>query len=240
MAGPEILPSGAESIDESTSRVTTPEYGSVESVTYSGPVAQIEAKEDELSAEADLLGNIASLEYQDRAGRATLRVNYRRLWLSVDPADQSVQELNSFDVTRPIYSAPYFATLTNAEIITVRDYFEQSIAAAAGWSALQNRLYGHLAHGQEVYYEPAYELVLTWTTTSTTNLLVASSNQNTVQTRPSLSGALSNLIDALPSGEWLKRPTQVTSIGSGRWQVRVTYQWAPAWSVIYGGTFTGA
>jgi Tfp pilus assembly protein PilN len=68
---------------------------------------------------------------------------------------------------------------------------------------------------------------------------VASANPNTVTALPRLSNALNKLIDSLPTGEWLKKPTTVQNAGRKGWTVTLTYQWAPQWSIIYGGTFTG-
>jgi hypothetical protein len=50
---------------------------------------------------------------------------------------------------------------------------------------------------------------------------------------------MSRLIDDLPKGEWLKKPTVVQSAGNGFFTVRVTYLWAKKWSVVYGGSETG-
>jgi hypothetical protein len=60
-----------------------------------------------------------------------------------------------------------------------------------------------------------------------------------VQDLPEMSSRLKNQIDALPTGEWLKKPTQVRYLGKEGTDVSLEYQWAPKWSVIYGGTFTG-
>ena len=242
---PEITPSGADPLTQETTRVTTPEFGSVESLTFNGPVSQLETKEAEYLAETGITGEVASMELRHRAGQGSLRVNFRRVWLSIDPENQSVQELNAFDVVRPIYLAPYFSTMTNAQILAVRSAFENQLTgvefsdASASWTTLQDRLYGHLTHGAESYLETAYELMITWRTTSTAQLNIASSNPNEVVTRPALSGPLDRMIDELPAGEWLKKPTVVQSEGRGQFMVRTSYQWAKEWSVVYGGSFTG-
>jgi hypothetical protein len=104
---------------------------------------------------------------------------------------------------------------------------------------LEQELFGHLVHGQETYIETAYEFRQTWVVESTKALKLASSNANTVQDLPPLGKTLENLIDSLPSGEWLKKPTTCRSLGKNGWEVTVTYQYAKKWSVIYGGSFTG-
>jgi hypothetical protein len=215
---------------------------------------------DAYEAETTIGGNIASMELRTGRGRGTLRVNFRRVWLELDPFEQAIQELNSFDVVRPIYTSPYFREIKTDLIASVRDVAEQQLkptevdAAAAAHDAdpeavgewgLRSaegkawELLGHLQMGMETYVETAYEFTKTWRTTSTESLRVASSDINTVQELPSLSGVMSRLIDSLPVGEWLKKPTTVQSAGGGYFTVRVAYLWAPKWSVVYGGTEDG-
>jgi hypothetical protein len=170
-------------------------------------------------------------------GRGELEVVYRQL---VETADiDGTQELYGVDVSRDIYSAPYFESLSNAAIIDVRRVFEAQGTPDDEWSQLQKRLFGHLAHGQEQYTDTYYELRWTVKTTSRQLKKVNVSDVNTVQGLPRLAPVLTNLIDTLPSGEWLYKPVQVVSIGRNGWQVVRTWQWAKTWSVIYGGTFTG-
>jgi hypothetical protein len=151
------------------------------------------------------------------------------------------------DVNRSIYLAPYFAALTSYEILAVRKAYEDQGEADAGWGALQNQLFGHLVHGQEEYLETAYILRQTFRTNSTRSIRKAASQINQVckpvnatgPDFPNLSSKMKAQVDALPSGEWLKRPTQVRYIGKDGTDVSLEFQWAPKWSVVYGGTFTG-
>jgi len=239
---PEILPSGATPYEVRTRRTTVPKSGSVTTKVYDGTVASIEALESQIAAGATVTGNIASLEFEGARGRATLAVNYRRLGLDLAPGhDDAIQELYGSDHLVDILQAPYFATLTPAEILEVYDAIDQGAGQDpnATWSAKQKQLYGHRIRKQEQFIETRYELRQTWRTASTQQLKIASANPNTVQKPPKLGAVLFALIDALPDGEWLKKPTVVASAGKAGWTVTVVYQWAPSISILYGGTFTG-
>jgi hypothetical protein len=243
---PEILPTSENGIEETLIETVTPEFGSQDVKEYSGPVAAlVEYRNTFIGA-----NNVGSMELRTSRGRGTLRVNFNRVWEEVDVQDQAVQELNSFDVVRPIECAPYFRMMTLDLMASVRRAHEDQltpaelavVAEADSWGeagGLPYKLLGHLRLGQDSYVETAYEFSKTWRTTSTATLRIASSNPNTVQDLPALSGVMARLIDALPDGEWLKKPTTVQSVGGGFFSVRVSYLWAPKWSVIYGGTETG-
>lgn len=187
----------------------------------------------------DIPGSVferVSTVVQSNKGRGALEIRYRMK--AIDDGD-GLQELFGVDIVRDIYAADYFSSLTNAEIIAVREAFENREEMDGAWSQLQKRLYGHLNHGQESYTDTYYELRLSWNTTSDRNLQISADNPNTVQPLPTLKPALQNLIDGLPSGEWLKKPAHVVSAAKQGWQVQLSYIWAKEWSVIYGGTFTG-
>jgi hypothetical protein len=243
---PEILPTSENGIEETLIETVTPEFGSQDVKEYSGPMAAlIEYRNTFIGA-----NNVGSMELRTSRGRGTLRVNFNRVWEEVDVQDQAVQELNSFDVVRPIECAPYFRTMTLALMASVRKAHEgqltdaeiTAVATADGWGeagGLPYKLLGHLRLGQDSYVETAYEFSKTWRSTSTRQIRIASGSINQVVDLPTLSGVMARLIDGLPEGEWLKKPTTVQSAGGGFFSVRVSYLWAPKWSVIYGGTETG-
>jgi hypothetical protein len=233
----DVLPSTAMGYDQRTEKVEIPNEGITTTVTETGTVAAIETRLAYYRAQAMLSGDVASLMTSTYNGRASLTVAYER-----EPSDirrLGIQELAAFDVIRDIKCAPYFESLTNDEISEVQLNWDNREGADILWSDLQLKLYGHLSHGQESYIETAYEFRQTFQTTSVRKLRKATSNPNTVRSLPQLTGTLENLIDALPDGEWLKKPTSVTYAGRKGWTVTLVYQWAPKWSVIYGGSFTG-
>jgi hypothetical protein len=67
-----------------------------------------------------------------------------------------------------------------------------------------------------------------------------------VRDLPALNTTIQKLVRDIkwinPSGtevdyEWLKKPTQLTYAGNGKWNLVERWIGAPTWSVIYGGTF---
>jgi hypothetical protein len=186
--------------------------------------------------------DISSIVLDHSAGRAVLTINYDRQ--DDDIRRLGVQELYAVDVVRDIKAAPYFAALLDNEAADVQASWDNRLTTDkiknyATWNNLQKALFGHMTHGQESYTETAYEFRQTFQTTSTKVLKASTANPNTVQTLPELTRSLQNLVDAMPTGEWLKKPTTVNYAGRKGWTVSKTYLWAPKWSVIYGGTFTG-
>lgn len=236
----EILPNGTAAYYQEVEEVETPEDGIVRTVTETGEKASIDNRRTFYRSQALMFtSGISAIVYRSSNGRATLTVSYGRVAQQGEVYDDQVQELSGVDVVRDIKCSPYFAELTNDQVTAVQLAWDERSGAVSTWSNLQKSLYGHMAHGQESYVETAYEFRQVFQTTSTSQIRKAASNPNTVQNLPSLSPALSNLIDELPSGEWLKKPTTVQYAGKRGWTVSQTYQWAPKWSVIYGGTFTG-
>lgn len=240
----EILPSTADGYDYTESELELPGDVTALTRTESGPVATMRARQlywrNQAISGAE---RIASIDFQQSgAGRAVLTITFDRspaMFGSFGDQDE-LQELNSFDVVKDIKSAPYFESLTNAQMAVVVTRYESNVPGIdSGWTDLQKALYGHLAHGQESYLETAYEFRQTFQTNSNRLLRASTSNPNTVQNLPSLTASLQRLIDTLPDGEWLKKPTNVQYLGRKGWLVSITYQWAPKWSIIYGGSFTG-
>lgn len=251
MAGIEIAPAGDTGITFTVKRVT-PVGGRPTTVkTYRGPVAAIQALEASLLAATPSLSGLASTEVtENENGRAELIANYERATLgnNVPGIEDAIQELNPVEIVRDIFSADYFKTLTNDQILEVRNLYENKIGNYEGfdsswittmWNALQLKLYGHLTHGQDSYFYTAYEFKQTWKTTSDRALRKSLADPNTVTDLPSLNSTMQKLVSSLPTLEWLKKPTQVNYIGRGYWAVSETWMGLPQWSVIYGGTFTG-
>lgn len=236
----EILPSTAQPYDEKFSSLETTD-GYVESREFTGEKTALEALKATYTAQIGLFNSgVTSVQWSDLNGRAVLTVYYERKTRTITLGDDgSIQELYALDVVRDIKCAPYFESLSDAEMSAVQLRWDSRLGADSGWNDLQKQLYAHMAKGQESYNETAYEFRQTFQTSSSKQLRAASSDPNTVQELPNLSGAMKKLIDSLPDGEWLKKPTSVQFAGPRGYTVTLVYQWAPKWSVIYGGTFTG-
>ena len=236
----EILPNTDDGLDEAFEREWSPESLRVETVTETGPTSKLETRWTHYQNLARITTKIASIKMQAKNGRGSLVIRYgRESDIGDRKDDEAIQELAQADLSRDILTATYFATLTNPQIIAVRRAFEEQLGVDSDWNNLQKSLYGHLAHGQTVHWETIYILRMSWKTASIRQLQIASANPNEVAELPALTPTIRALVKGLPEGEWLKRPTQVLGVGQGFYNVQIEYHWAPKWSVIYGGTFTG-
>jgi hypothetical protein len=246
--GTQTSPSAADPLTLTVIRTTAIGSGQITQERYEGPVADLEAKEAALIAGSGL-SKLSQLVLTHSEGRGALQASYERLASGIGPEDESIQELYGIDIIRDIFTAPYWKAqgLTNADIMKVRNLWERQIPEAdpmydqltSGWPPACYTLYGHLVNGQDSYIDTMYELRETYRVTSARSLRKASSDPNKVVTLPALGQTLRSLIDSLPAGEWLKKPTVVLSVGRNFWDVKTVYHLMPKWSVIYGGTFTG-
>jgi hypothetical protein len=240
----EILPSTGDALHGVDWRVQTaiiPGEREKTTRTETGPQDLIAARLAYWRLWSDTNTNIASMTHEEGdRGRASLVIAFEPA-ISTSDIQQNetygVQELRAFDVVKDIRCANYFAALTVAQCEAVYKVWEEHGAIVGAWVAKQKALFGHLAHGQESFLETCYEFSQTFQTTSKKALKKSASNPNTVQALPALSPTMQNLVDSLPSGEWLKKPPQAQYLGRGRWQVDQSWHWAPKWSKIYGGTW---
>lgn len=240
---PEVYPSTAEPRDERVAASYQPGEGEHITTTISGTAADIEALYGLAKVSAsNPPSRVTSLTFEKRNGRGTIsQVEARVLggwWGSVE-GRTGKQELLAIDVIRPIWAAPYW-DLGYVQLGEVRRAYEDGVLEVDGdWDLKQKQLFGHLVNGYESYYETAYVFRRTFNASSGRLLAANTSVVNQVAPLPSLSPTLTRLIDALPTGEWLKRPTSVRNLERNGWEVSEEYLWAPKWSVVYGGTFTG-
>jgi len=231
-------------------------------IVYTGPISLVQAKRDELRTIGEQGtgvvipdGNgevtdprgvaLRSITYGTQKGRGTLTVNFEDIpavgntdALAEDYAEGGTEflELSGVDVVRDIKTAPYFDALSSADKLAVQQTFDDRLPPDSSFTALMDTLYGHLANGQEGYLQTSYELRRTYTTSSTKEAKVSAANSNTVQALPDI-GRLQKLVGTLPAGEWLKKPTTVNYERQAGWRVTEHYQWAPKWSIVYGGTW---
>jgi hypothetical protein len=240
----EILPSTSDGIEESTTYQWTPDQGEQQIDTKTGAASDLLPLYEQEKIAALFSSTISGIGLQTQRGRGTLTVtNARVIDQGQDPIIAGgLQELIGVDVVLPIYRAPYFQTLTTAEVAEVRTAIEDGLTNPEGVVSGGNKayqLFGHLLLGYDSYYETAYLFRRTFRTSRSQQVQLAASNPNTVQNLPQLSTTLQNLIDTLPVGEWLKRTVDVRYLGREGWDVSDSYLWAPKWSIVYGGTFTG-
>lgn len=256
----EMLPPSSDGLEQSVTE-TTPVGGAVTKVvTYSGPVDLLTAKRAALLAATPALNGLASTVLNHSRGRGTLTCNYERInpYLNPPSYEDAIQELRGFKLVRDIYTAEYFSSLTDDQILDVRNLYEQKTGGDphynkdtiyAGFVDKQKELYGHLTHGQESYIYTAYELTQSWKTTSDRRIAKSCSEANRVaKVLPKLNSTTRKMITSLKfdngtvlsDGEWLKDPPELTYLGKGYWLVAERWVGLPKHSVIYGGTFKGA
>ena len=256
----EILPSTTDPLTY-TRRRTRPVGGrqSTED-TWTGPLANVLVKEAALWAGKSALTGLASLEVTEQDnGRAVLVARYEPSTLgnNVPGREDAIQELRRLKVVRDIYTAPYFSSLTSDEVIEVRNFFERgisdpvspSLSGGPNFTDLQDKLYGHLAKGQESYEDIAYEFAQSWRTTSDKRIRLACSGALRVSALPKLNATTALLVKDIKwtdsagaphEFEWRKEPTECTYAGRGYYDLVERWIGLPQWSVMYGGTFTGA
>lgn len=240
----EILPTGNDGIETKTTKSWTPDRGEEVSTVKTGTAAALEASYQSEKTAAAFNSAISDITLDLSKGRGTLTIkNARTISTAPDPTTGGNQELLSVDVARAIFLAPYFAAVTSKQVAQIRRMIDDGIDDPTGYfstnATLCYRLFAHMVGGYESYYETAYLFRRSFRTTSSKVVRVAAGNINTVQTLPALSRTLTNLIDSLPAGEWLKRPVQCRYQGRDGWDIVEEYLWSPKWSIVYGGTFTG-
>lgn len=241
----EILPTSSDGVETETTKSWTPDAGETLVTRKQGDTSSVDALYEAAKISVSPTTKITGLSVVSSRGRGTMtqnEVNVSGSFQSVYSLNDSdgLQELLAIDVIRPLYAAPYFKTLTYDEIASVTVSIASRATTVTGsWNALQKTLFKHLVMGRTTYYETAYVFRRSFRTPAGKVLNKAVNDQNTVVTLPSLSKSMGDLIATLPTGEWLKRPTQVRYLGKDGWDVSEEYLWSPQWSIVYGGTFTG-
>jgi len=131
--------------------------------------------------------------------------------------------------------------LTEGEITTEVAKRGLSVSLAwASWSTGMKELRWHLERGIDTFYETGFVLRQSLYGVRTSAIKAAFTGLNTVAAAaPEFDSRMDNLIEALPSGEWLIKPVQCEHLGRGKWKVSKEWQWAEKWSIVFGGTLNG-
>lgn len=225
-----------------------------------GDRAELDALYEQKKAEALAGSNIAGLTLTSDGSRGRLVVRIGREG-GADPlyGDEVaiVEELYAIDIQKDIWNADYFnaggtAPLSDNQVAWVRECCDQRWSEdeidtygaersretyTVDWSAGMKELRYHILHGEEVVL--VYGLVLRRSLygVRSSQIKTTFTGINTVVTTPTFRTEMQDLVDSLPSGEWLKRVPDVEHLGKGRWRVSESWQWAEKWSVVYGGTW---
>lgn len=175
-----------------------------------------------------------------------------------------IEELYAVDVIKDICEAPYFAVtasvpkglpLSDSQVAWVRKCVENRWTDAeitshaqanadlsvsdewANWSTGMKELRYHLVRGVDSYFETGFILRRSKYGVQSTSIAATFDGINTKVAAPTFESDMDQLIAALPSGEWLKKPTQTSHQGQGKWRVTEEWMWAEKWSVVYGGSW---
>jgi hypothetical protein len=234
MSTPKVFPAGT-TLDANIGEEWTKETGAVQVQTMEGSTDEVAAQYAAVKtlAIAFNAGNIGSLGYDSKAGRARLVVRFVR-------ENQNIETLYAVDVIRDIREASYFDALTDKQMQDVKKFHElqtyPAVSTPSSWLPLQVTLFEHLYHGAESYIDKQFVL-RTSTVVSMATLIEADlTNVGTVVAAPELSSDMKRLIKTLPAGEWLQGPMSAQPLRRGRWRLENELQWAKKWSVVYGGT----
>lgn len=252
------------SVRETVRKRWTPESGETEERVIRGPAARVEETYTATKALADAGDQrFSGMDYDLTRGRAVLTVRYGReggaggdVPMGVGANTSTIEELYSIDIIKDIRQHPAFQTdgpsaLTDAELQAVVDYHNKdydvqspvqdddgNLVEVGGWTNSQKRLYRMLIHGMDSYYETGFILRRTIYGARNRTVKASFAGINTVIAGypVRLSSKMNNLLDVLPSGEWLKKPSQCEYLGKGQWRVSEEYHWAEKWHAIYLGS----
>ena len=153
----------------------------------------------------------------------------------------TIEELLGVDIVRAIYASEYFRELDDDEISAVllaveNRWAEAEIPGYDTWDAKQKDLRWHMLHGQDTFFETLFVLRIRRQGVASSSLRGTFENVNMVTALPSLSVGMLDIVGTLPEGEWLYKPPQVEYVQRGVWSVAQEWNWAPKWSIVYGGT----
>jgi hypothetical protein len=223
-------PTGAVKWEFAENRSWSPDSGELLTREYRGEASAVLTEYYGEKTAAGLNTGPAQVEYSAARGRAVCVARFA-------PSAKTTEEIYAVDMVQDIRTHTYFSTMTNAQMVVVQERADKYRDADSGWTDLQKQLHYHLVHGTVSYYETNFILRRSTTSARTQEVRASFTGINTVVTPPTLSAGMSQLLDTLPSGEWLKKPPQAQYLGRGRWQVDQSWHWAPKWSKIYGGTW---
>ena len=203
--------------------------GEVNATVYKGVYDAVNQLYQNYKGFAGFAPQIDNLQLVYQRGTGTLTVTMLN-----DGAPQ--YELIGNEISNPIWTNSYFASLTGQQVSDVRKDFEQGLGGT--FTGLQLDLWNLLALGTEDYLVSSYVLRETKQCSKKSALTASYDNVNKVDTPPS-TASVNSLIGGLPSGEWLKKTPQVRLIGAKRWSISTEWWWAEKWSAaLYGGTGT--
>jgi hypothetical protein len=255
---------GAQSLQANAPTVTMeflPDSGEEISWEWSGSKVDTEAKYQSLKTAA----NLVRLSHKAQNGRGSIVARFGRqgnvhdIDTGYGPDVTVVEELYAIELIKDVWNAPAFVSgtyaLTDVEATLVRKVADLGLSVAdidvevrngkwgagylyAGWSAAMKQLHYHMIHGHESYREYSYVFRRSKYGARTAQINEVLTGINAVATGIVFSSSMQTLVDALPTGQWMKGPASVEQYEKGKWRTSEMYEYAPAWSKVYtGGTW---
>lgn len=228
-------------IKQGTDKTWNPVDGEIQTVRYRGVSLAVANLYDAYKLQGNFLSTYDNIDYRQDRGVGELV-----LQTSVD--GDTFYELLSNEITRAIWSAPYFtetATVLTAaqfdEVMSTYNHYENNADGSAvklpsDFSGKQAELYKMMEAGIHEYYETAYVIRETKTVSRRSGVTASFTKVNEVDSSPPKGG----MVNALPDGEWLKRAPNVVQFGPRRWRIVTEWWWATKWlaNIYPGGSLT--
>jgi len=235
---PEKYPNVA-GFSEGEEIIWTPNTGDVKTLNWDGAYQDVYNQFLARRASAPGTADVFELAFRAQNGQATL---YERR--SRDNGNL-VEEIFGIDVMKDILTTEYFQELTNDEVVEVSAAYRDDLKEGetggpptGGWTGKKGSLFYHLIHGVEQLPETAWIFSSTQRAVRYRTVRASFANVNRVVASPSPeTSSIERLIDAVPAGEWLKKPPRVQSAARSLYDVTQMWWWAKQWSVALGGTF---
>jgi len=219
----------------------TPSTGEILTQTFRGVATNVKTLYDTYKAAGMSNPDYDSMNLDMGRGNALLIIT------KAGDATNAVYELLSNDITRPIWTAPYFVeevpVLTATQISQVMaayhhiQYMTETTPTPdpSTFTGKQLELYRAMEHGIQEYNCSSYVLRETKLVTWRSQVSASFDNVNAVDTPPN-TAAVNTLIGPLPDGQWLKRAPNVVQVGRRRWQIVTEWWWARKWLMnVYPG-----
>jgi len=155
-----------------------------------------------------------------------------------DPSEDGfAEELYGVDLIKDIRTNAVFESENAYGLNVAYKAWENAEQENESWNDRQKLLYRMLSKGQESYIETSFVYRRTYFRATTDELALSFTDVNrVVGTPPALTTRMQALIEALPAGEWMKKPPQAEYTGKGRYRLAQDWMYAVKWASIYGGS----
>jgi hypothetical protein len=232
-------------------------YGKGETsiATWKGRNTDIAAKYAQLIAVTGGVPTYDTVDLDMGRGMATIIATYAgsQGGVGLPEADDQdpTYELYSNELTVPIWYAPYYETLTIAQVGDVRKALDHGATTViAAWTDLQDSLFKSILFGTDEYIMTGFVLRETKTVSKRTVAKLDYTDVNRRVTPPEVS-TVNAIIGNLPTpttilghppvggdhSGWIKKAPNLRQFGDNKWQMTTEWWWYYSIHIMYGGTF---